>query len=602
MGDFGSLFQFEKNKNYIMRLYNNDEDSFFEDLFNYMNCMINNRDLMFLETVDIFCKYISFFELSDHYLCELDIMSKRCSELKNSLCKNQKRIYDSLCIRIQDYLNECSFDSDKKKLELVFLGNTINDIIDNSNPVIFELLNNSDIVKFKFHDGELLIDRVYRKFSKLLQDNRFYKDRLEYLKQVIFTILSFNKKSNKIDKILVDLDSIKKSLNSREQNNILMGLKNELCLLKNGSLPDKSRSKSLRVIERYYDIHPNFPESVKNIKLSSSRYNGVIKIGDYETENNCIKDFRDKRIITIDSHFKSAYDDAISIEKTDYGYLFGIYITDVSSFVKYDGELGNCALERCESIYFSENNNHTVFMFPKDLSKDFFSLNSGCDKQVVAYLFKFSDNYDLIGREFTNAIINVNNNYTFDDIDKISMNDSNYDMIYDLKKITEKLSGEYNCGYHKVKEKFKGNKSLGVGSNIISSSSIFLNSYIASLFFENNYPLIYRVNDSFVSSSISNLNVNKIIKNYSIPSYSSSPGEHVINGGVYCHITNPIRNYPSFINQHLFENLFLDWHDYSFRKKFIDYWNSYLPDLVQNINRKMSMNDNYVKVINSIKN
>ncbi|MBP3919942.1 MAG: RNB domain-containing ribonuclease [Bacilli bacterium] len=602
MGDFGYILKIKKSKNYILKTFGNEE-KFLTNIINYITDLVNKHYTFSDDEINNICTYISYFICSDEILEQLNDLCKRLSEIKRSLDKKQKTIYTILETKIEDVLIIANYDANNKKKELKDLEKSIDEIIENNNPVIFEIINESKISKFKYHDGQLLIDKILKKFTTLLQNQIFYKETLEYLKQIIFIILSNNTKSNKIDKVITELEKTKKCLHSKQQNEILMSLKNELYLLKDGKLPGKTKQQSSEIIEKYYGINTNYSKETQQEceNLKSTRYNGIKKIGNYEFYEETIKDYRNKQIITIDQHFKTAYDDAISIEKTDYGYLLGIYIADVASFIDVNSNLGISAKQKCESIYLSENNRGSITMFPEKITREFFSLNSNSDKQVVAYLFEFSDDFDLIKCEFTNAIININNNYTFNEIDNIDPSDTNYDMIYNLIKITDNLKKHYNQNYHQIKEKIKKTKIVGTGANITSTSSIFLNSYIASLFKKRKWPLIYRVNETNLNDNITNLNLEKIAKTYSKSYYSANPDNHIITNGPYCHITNPIRNYPSFINQYLFERLCLDTTSLIDSIKFINYWNEILPNLVEQINKKMDMNNNYIKVMKNIK-
>ena len=242
-------------------------------------------------------------------------------------------------------------------------------------------------------------------------------------------------------------------------------------------------------------------------------------------------------------------------------------------------------------------------MFPREMTKDFFSLNSGCDKFVVAHMFLFSENFDLIEHEFCNALINVKKNYSFENINRMNPNDSNYDMICMLKKLSDSINIDFNSNYHLFKEFGKKNiKSYdnGIGSNIISSVTVFLNTYIAELFKECDYPYIYRINND-VNINIMDEDLKKIIKGSGVSSYSLTPKPHPVNGGkAYGHITNPMRNFASYINQYLLLNTFIDWNnnkDIIKIIKFTDIISKELSGIVSDLNLRLNQNDAFLDVL-----
>jgi ribonuclease R len=147
-----------------------------------------------------------------------------------------------------------------------------------------------------------------------------------------------------------------------------------------------SRDNYQTLLLRNYGIKNGFSryiESEKNLKFPDTRK---------------VADLIDKNVITMDHKFKVAYDDAISVERLRNGnYLLGVYITDVSSFVGMDTVLYEDARQRGESIYGDQKNKFYLPMFPREMTKNFFSLNQGEDKYVIAHFFEFSSSFDFIG-------------------------------------------------------------------------------------------------------------------------------------------------------------------------------------------------------------
>ena len=242
-------------------------------------------------------------------------------------------------------------------------------------------------------------------------------------------------------------------------------------------------------------------------------------------------------------------------------------------------------------------------MFPLDITRDMFSLNKQQDKYVVVHDFYFSDTFDLIKFKFYNGIININNNYTFDSIEHIKNNDTNYDMIYMLLKMSEELSYIKNKQYHKYKEKNKQHSTENsIGSNIIETSTIFLNSYIANYCSQANYPLIYKVHEPFeCKDNIRGKEAQNLIRRCNTIQYSTIPKGHPVNNNKpYAQMTNPIRSYASLVNQHIFSYLFLDLNRIEDIIAFKKYWRDNLPYVVEDLNKRLEKNKEFLSVIQEL--
>lgn len=113
-------------------------------------------------------------------------------------------------------------------------------------------------------------------------------------------------------------------------------------------------------------------------------------------------DLRDKPIFTIDGADTKDIDDAVSVEKTDDGYLLGVHIADVSHYVKAKSELDNEAFRRGTSVYYA---NRVIPMLPKELSNGICSLNPQTDRLAFSCLCTLDNNANIRSYKFVKTVI-----------------------------------------------------------------------------------------------------------------------------------------------------------------------------------------------------
>ncbi len=113
-------------------------------------------------------------------------------------------------------------------------------------------------------------------------------------------------------------------------------------------------------------------------------------------------DLRDKVIFTIDSADAKDLDDAISLEKTEDGWLLGVHIADVSEYVRQNSAIDAEAYLRGTSIYFVDK---VIPMLPKALSNGICSLNGGEDRYALSALISLDREGNILGCDCRETLI-----------------------------------------------------------------------------------------------------------------------------------------------------------------------------------------------------
>ena len=148
-------------------------------------------------------------------------------------------------------------------------------------------------------------------------------------------------------------------------------------------------------------------------------------------------DLRDKIIFTIDGADAKDLDDAISLDKTDDGYILGVHIADVSHYVRYGTPTDKEAFARGTSVYFIDK---VVPMLPKCLSNGACSLNADSDKYTLSAFIKLGKNGELRGCEIKNAIVRSKVRGVYSEVNDLFLNKSKSKFYRKYKEVYKTLS------------------------------------------------------------------------------------------------------------------------------------------------------------------
>lgn len=135
--------------------------------------------------------------------------------------------------------------------------------------------------------------------------------------------------------------------------------------------------------------------------------------------------------ITIDGSTTLDFDDALTIEKQDNGYLVGIHISDVAHYVRPGDPLFQEAMQRGTSIYFPEGQ---IPMLPRHLSQGICSLIQGETRATFSFMVLLSEEAEVLRVRINPSIIRVARRLTYEEADKIIHTDEELRILNMLKK------------------------------------------------------------------------------------------------------------------------------------------------------------------------
>ena len=147
--------------------------------------------------------------------------------------------------------------------------------------------------------------------------------------------------------------------------------------------------------------------------------------GVQEYSFNNREDLRDLPIFTIDSSESKDLDDAISLEKTEKGWLLGVHIADVSHYVKGNSALDKEAMSRGTSVYYADK---VIPMLPKELSNGICSLNPDEDRLTLSAFMELGEDGEMLSYRFCKSVIRSRVKGVYSEINKILSGTANDDI------------------------------------------------------------------------------------------------------------------------------------------------------------------------------
>lgn len=318
------------------------------------------------------------------------------------------------------------------------------------------------------------------------------------------------------------------------------------------------------------------------------------------------RDLRDVLTITVDGEDARDFDDAISIERVEDGFILGVHIADVSHYVRRGGALDKEAYARGTSVYFPDR---VLPMLPVELSDGICSLREGEDRLTLSCIMKADKKGRVTDPEIVQSVIRSHGRMTYTDVAKILDGDAvlreRYaqlvTMLEDCRELAEILMqkrgarGSVDLDVKEAKITLSADGGIEVceyertiAHRMIEEFMILANETVAEFMAAYELPFVYRVHEKpseekaaafkayltelgikakFRPENVRPGEYGKILDGLEA---SNDPMRHVVNrvmlrsmskakysaenighfglaSDCYCHFTSPIRRYPDLL-------------------------------------------------------
>ena len=324
-----------------------------------------------------------------------------------------------------------------------------------------------------------------------------------------------------------------------------------------------------------------------------------------KTELKGRQDRRDRLIVTVDGEDAKDLDDAIYVEKiNDDDYLLGVYIADVSYYVREDSVLDKEARERGTSVYLVDR---VLPMLPQRLSNGICSLNAGEDRLSMACEMHIDRQGKVFGYEIFPTVINVRYRLSYNIVRAIIAGDEEMrtkyadavpmlEMAENLRLILHEMrhrrgAVDFDLPEQKVildaelKPIEIVQREHGDAENLIEEFMLAANETVAKHMAGREWPFVYRVHDipneekmQDLAKLLANFNVkfvpgeevkpseiqsaiaemegrleSRLVTTVALRSMkqavyqTENVGHFGLAAEYYCHFTSPIRRYPDLL-------------------------------------------------------
>ncbi len=273
-------------------------------------------------------------------------------------------------------------------------------------------------------------------------------------------------------------------------------------------------------VMRQYDLSEEFPEDVQQ---QADATESAVSPEEYHGR----RDRRDFHIVTVDGDDAKDLDDGVYVEKrADGGYFLGVYIADVSWYVRENTPLDREARARGTSVYLVDR---VIPMLPKKLSNGICSLNAGEDRLAMACEMEIDAQGKVTSYEILPTVIHVYRRLTYNIVNKVLVErdpqfvDDNADILpmlenmaalRDIMKAARHRRGAIDFDLPEVKVKLDSEghpvalikREGSLAESIIEQCMLAANETVAEHMDKKDLPFIYRVHEQPSEEKVQRLN------------------------------------------------------------------------------------------------
>ncbi len=154
----------------------------------------------------------------------------------------------------------------------------------------------------------------------------------------------------------------------------------------------------------------NLPEAFPDEVIDEAEEAAAIDLSDEFARR---QDHTKRQIYTIDPEDAKDHDDAVTVERTGTGYRLGVYIADVSFFVREGTALDKEAFERGNSVYLP---GMVIPMLPEALSNDVCSLRPNRRRLAHGITIEFDSHGKMLDWTIFDAVINSRAKLSYEEV------------------------------------------------------------------------------------------------------------------------------------------------------------------------------------------
>ncbi len=271
-------------------------------------------------------------------------------------------------------------------------------------------------------------------------------------------------------------------------------------------------------IVRAYDLPVEFSEKIMHQVERVAQ-----PVSDSDREGRM--DLRNVVMVTIDGEDAKDLDDAVSLTRDGENYVLGVHIADVSNYVQEHSALDVEALKRGTSVYLVDR---VIPMLPHALSNGICSLNAGEDRLALSCIMTINSKGEVIDHTIAETVINVNRRMSYTSVKKL-LAEKDAEEIEEYKDLVpmfqemEQLAsilrkkrmkrGSIDFDFPETKVILdKSGKPIeirpydrNVATKIIEDFMLIANETVATDYFWQEMPFVYRTHDKPDSEKIKKL-------------------------------------------------------------------------------------------------